>query len=403
MHILIAAASLAAVARTAARAVRQQRNSRFPILNCCRLTAGGDLAGYATDLDTAIAATATADVVEPGEACVDAHRLAEIASKIKGGATVETTEGRDQLTIRCGRSRFTLSTHSAEDYPLALEIDDGVPSTEVSAADVVAIFAGAAAASARGSERIYLAGPAIFSELKDDAERLCAAGTDAIALSYAATAAACPDLGAGVIVHRDTCKLAVDLFGKTGAVMRVSKNLVELRSESVRLCAKLVDALPVTWRSMVPAMPVGNNVLVKRVDLQNALEQCAAVFTNLPYEAGQPKRAPSVRIRWSAAGEDVRVSYGAPGAEWSALITIPDQSMSGKADVSVSPIMLMRLLEDLQVPELTDIDQLEGLEADSICLSTGGHPGDPLRIDASADRFAVIGQMREFAVEDEAA
>jgi DNA polymerase III subunit beta len=290
MHLIIPAADLAAVARTAARAVRPQHGRKFPILACCRITAGGDpLAAYATDLGTAIAATCNADVIKLGECCVDASKLADIAGKLpKGDVTITTTNG---LTIRSGRSRFTLTTLAVEDFSPAFEIDDGGPSCELSAADIMALFAGAVGAAASTDQRVYLSGPSLFSEPTDTGHRPAAVGTDTIALSCAATPAACPDLGQGVIIHRDTCRTAVGLFGETGASLRIDKNLVEIRSDSVRLIAKLVDATVPTWRSMVPPAEVSNGVLVKRADLVSALEQCAAVYNNLPHDAG--KRAPS--------------------------------------------------------------------------------------------------------------
>jgi hypothetical protein len=66
--------------------------------------------------------------------------------------------------------------------------------------------------------------------------------------------------------------------------------------------------------------------------------------------------------------------------------------------------MLLRLLEGIAVPELDDISRAEGLEDDTISLSVGNYPGDPLRVDAGSDRFIVPGQMREFShAEGEAA
>jgi hypothetical protein len=99
----------------------------------------------------------------------------------------------------------------------------------------MALFAGAGTAAATKDDRIYLAGPVLFGEPSDFGHRLCGVGTDGVALSYAATTAPCPDMGKGRIVHRDTCKRAVDLFGKTGASMRLSDNLVVWRRTSAAL------------------------------------------------------------------------------------------------------------------------------------------------------------------------
>jgi DNA polymerase III subunit beta len=244
MNLLIFSTTLANAARIAALAVQRKRP---PILACCRLTADTNLSIYGTDLDTGIAAIADCDVIEPGEAVVDAQRLADIAAKLRGDIRIEAKDG--ELVIECGRSRFALTLQSLEEYPPPLTVENAGPPILLTGTHVMAAFAGAAAAAAQDDKRIYLAGPVLFGE----EGRLCGVGADGVALSYAATTALCPDLAPGVIVDRDVCKLAVKLFGETGAALRIDETLIELASDSARLVAKLVDSTPTAWRSMVPA------------------------------------------------------------------------------------------------------------------------------------------------------
>jgi hypothetical protein len=82
-------------------------------------------------------------------------------------------------------------------------VEEGAP-IALLPADVTALFAGAATGCAQDDKRIYLAGITLFGEPTDFGQRLCAVGADSIALSYAATSASCPNLGEGIIVHRDT-------------------------------------------------------------------------------------------------------------------------------------------------------------------------------------------------------
>jgi DNA polymerase III subunit beta len=237
MNLLISSAKLADAARTAGRAVRRQQNNRFPILDCCRLSAGGaSLTVHGTDLDTAIEASTTCDVIEPGEAVVDAGKLSEIAGKLQADVHLEVKS--DGLVVKCGRSRFTLTMQSIEDYPPALAVDTDIAAVELGEGDVMALFDGAATAAGKRGDRIYLAGPTLFGEQGVSGPELAAVGTDAVCLSYAATQIPCPNPGAGVIIHRDTCKLAVSMFGETGALLRISNNLIELASDTVRLVAK---------------------------------------------------------------------------------------------------------------------------------------------------------------------
>jgi DNA polymerase III subunit beta len=398
MNLLIHSTKLANAARIAAQAISAAKGKNTPILNCCRLTAGTRLSIYATDLDTGIGAIADCDVIEPGEAVVDAQRLADIAAKLRGDMRIETTA--DGLTVKCGRSRFSLMMHSIEDYPAPLALPDDTPAIELTAADIAAVFAGAAAGASRDDKRIYLAGAVLFSEETELGVRLCAVGADGVALSYAGTAAQCRDLWPGVIVHRDTCKTAVSLFRETGAALRIGKSLIELSSDVNRLTAKLIDSTPSAWRSFVPSADAPNSALVGTKDLNAALERCAAVYNNLTGDVA--KRAPIVRIRWDAGTShgNVSVSYGDLKAPPAALDIIDADALSGEADVSIDPRKLMRLLEDMEGAPAGETGDGEL----SLCLSVGDQPGDPLKIDGGLDRFVLLSPMRDFShIAEEAA
>jgi hypothetical protein len=101
-------------------------------------------------------------VIEPGEAAVNAQKLAEIAAKPRGDVRVEVSVG--PLIIKCGRSRFTLTMHPLDDYPDGLAVARDIQPIDLRAADVMALFDGVAAAAARDDKRIYLSGPVLLSQ-----------------------------------------------------------------------------------------------------------------------------------------------------------------------------------------------------------------------------------------------
>jgi hypothetical protein len=126
-------------------------------------------------------------------------------------------------------------------------------------------------------------------------------------------AASCLDRG-GVsrfrtrpIVHRDSCRLAVNLFGETGATLRFDDHPVELTSGNRKLVVKRVDAVPAEWRHREPPAEVETIAVVENKDLYTSLERCLAVTTDIDLT----KRAPAVTIRWHAdEGPDVSVCFG---------------------------------------------------------------------------------------------
>jgi DNA polymerase III sliding clamp (beta) subunit (PCNA family) len=265
-------------------------------------------------------------------------------------------------------------------------VDGDRPPIDLSAVDVMAIFDAAAAGAATDDKRIYLAGVILFSE-PTEGHRLCAVGADGVALSYAATAATCPNLGQ-FIIHRDTCKLTASVFGKTGASLRLGARLIDVSTDSTRIVAKLIDATPSAWRSFVPPPDVANSVTVPTKDLMATFVRVFAVINNLTGDVA--KRAPSITLWWDASAQpEVRVSFGliAPAVR----DVVPVTELNGKADISVNPQLLLRLLESST--------------AQSVRLSASSERGTPLRIDAGSDRFALLSPIRDFdhAFDDAAA
>ncbi len=99
-----------------------ERRNTIPILANVLLEASKNkLAMTATDMDLAIVETATADVGKTGTTTVQAHTLYDIVRKLPEGSQVGLDTGTDaksgQVSLRAGRSTFTLASLPAEDFP----------------------------------------------------------------------------------------------------------------------------------------------------------------------------------------------------------------------------------------------------------------------------------------------
>ena len=90
-----------------------ERRNTIPILSNVLIEAkDGALGLTATDMDIAIVERTAADVATAGAVTAPAHTLYDIVRKLPDGAQVDldaTGEG-DRLTLKSGRSRFTLAT-----------------------------------------------------------------------------------------------------------------------------------------------------------------------------------------------------------------------------------------------------------------------------------------------------
>ena len=99
-----------------------ERRQTMPILANMLLVANEHgLAVTATDLEVELVASATLDVAQPGEVTVPGRKLLDICRALPDGAKVNVSLDKGKLVIKSGRSRFTLSTLPAAEFP---SVDD---------------------------------------------------------------------------------------------------------------------------------------------------------------------------------------------------------------------------------------------------------------------------------------
>ena len=97
-----------------------ERRNTIPILSNVMLKAQkGKLSLAATDMDIEIVESVAAQTARDGSTTAPAHTLYDIVRKLREGAQVELDSGADKgsMTLRSGRSTFTLQCLPPEDYP----------------------------------------------------------------------------------------------------------------------------------------------------------------------------------------------------------------------------------------------------------------------------------------------
>ena len=258
-----------------------ERRNTIPILANVLLRAGdGALKLQATDLDLEIVETVAAEVAQGGATTVPAHTLYDIVRKLPDGSQValEMTGERGQITIRAGRSRFTLQTLPDSDFP-DLAAGELPVRFDLAAADIRRLIDKTQFAISNEETRYYLNG--IYLHVADQAGTpvLRAVATDGHRLARFELPA--PD-GAkgmpGVIVPRKT----------VAEIQRLVENpegevSVELSSSKVRvsfgqaiLTSKLIDG---TFPDYNRVIPTGNDkrLTVDRAEFASAVDRVSTI------------------------------------------------------------------------------------------------------------------------------
>jgi DNA polymerase-3 subunit beta len=105
----------------ALKKVISEKKSALPILTNFMLKAeDGKLTIYGTDLEVYTTYSIFADIEEEGSICVNAKKLADI-SKVLGKEEVSIYTEGENLKITLGKTKYSLSTFEADDYPLPEE------------------------------------------------------------------------------------------------------------------------------------------------------------------------------------------------------------------------------------------------------------------------------------------
>ena len=242
-----------------------ERRNTIPILSNVLLRAEqGQLALSATDMDLEIVASVAADGVRKGATTAPAHTLYDIVRKLREGAQVEIEAVGDKgsLSLRSGRSSFTLACLPSEDYPLMAggELPHGFT---LPAADLKRLIDRTRFAISTEETRYYLNGIFFHAARSNDVQMLRAVATDGHRLARMEIplpegAAGMP----GIIVPRKTVTELRKLIDEIDQDVQISLSDTKIRFVfgNAVLTSKLIDG---TFPDYDRVIPTGNDKILE--------------------------------------------------------------------------------------------------------------------------------------------
>ena len=258
-----------------------ERRNTIPILaNVLIKAEAGKLSLKATDLDLEVTDSITAEVSPGGSTTVPAHMIHDIVRKLPEGAQVviEGTGDRAVVTIRAGRSRFTLQTLPESDFP-DLAAGEMSHSFKVAASDLKRLIDKTQFAISTEETRYYLNGIYLHAAGSAKNATLRAVATDGHRLAQCelplpSGAAGMP----GVIVPRKTVGEVQRLIetGEGDVAIELSSGKIRLAIGDVVLTSKLIDG---TFPDYARVIPVNNDktLTVDKKDFEHAVDRVSTV------------------------------------------------------------------------------------------------------------------------------
>jgi len=255
-----------------------ERRQTMPILANVLLSAKENrLAVTATDLEVELVAAAEIKSGSDGAITVPGRKLLDICRSLPDGARITVAQEGDRVQLRAGKSRFTLSSLPAAEFPVIEEMN--VQQTlDIPQADLKRLLDKTHFSMAQQDVRYYLNGML----LETDGKMLRTVATDGHRLALAETALATKGKGQQIIVPRKGVLELQRLLGNEGAVsLTIGTNHIRAQIGDIRFTSKLIDGRFPEYGRVIPANPP--RVVQADRDLLRGALQRTAILSNEKY------------------------------------------------------------------------------------------------------------------------
>ena len=256
-----------------------ERRQTLPILSNVLLSLeGNQLSLTGTDLEVELVGRVElASAGVDGEVTVPARKLVDICKTLPEGSEIEFTVEAGKATVKAGRSRFTLSTLPASEFP-SVEEGQGELSLQLPQALVKRLIERTAFAMAQQDVRYYLNG--MLLEIKSGRLRMVATDGHRLALCTAPEAVDAGD-AAVIIPRKGVLELSRLLEGDENVRLVIGSNHVRASTEQYTFTSKLVDGKFPEYERVLPKSP-DKAVIGGRIELKQAFTR-TAILSNEKY------------------------------------------------------------------------------------------------------------------------
>lgn len=332
-----------------------EKRQTLPILGNVLLSmAKNQLSVTATDLEVElIGRVEIANLEEGDDITVPGRKLLDIIRSLPNDSMLEITEQKDRLMLRSGKSRFTLSTLPANEFP---NIEDKNISTEICLPqnELKHLLEQTHFAMAHQDVRYYLNG--LLFDVKGDELKVVA--TDGHRLALASLKKEFNNQEVKCILPRkgvlELMRLLEDVDEEI--VLKFSDNHVQAATQQFTFTSKLIEGKFPDYQRVVPKN-LSNHMMVN-VELLKQVLSRVAILSNQKYRGVRLHFASNLlRIfannpEHEEAEEELEVKYDGRvvelGFNVNYLLDVASHLHAGEARVSLSDASSSILIESLE-------------------------------------------------------
>lgn len=281
-----------------------ERRQTSPVLGNVLIEASAEEVVFtASDTEIELQARASMSVDEAGSVTVPARKLLDIGRNLPETARVDFESNGEKALFKSGRSRFTLATLPAEDFPKVAELVDS-KEVFVLSSELHQCIRNTAFSMAQQDVRFYLNG--MLLEIGEG--RLSCVATDGHRLAYAqCTTQAQPTDPVRAIIPRKSVNELQRLLGTLEedepVRLLITPEHLQIHAGSVRLTTKLIDGRFPDYNRVIP-VDGNKELIIDCVTLRQSLTR-ASVLSNEKYRG----------VRMALASGTLTISSNNPDQE----------------------------------------------------------------------------------------
>lgn len=257
-----------------------ERRQTLPVLaNLLARVEGDQLSLTGTDLEVEMVARTRVDDAQAGEVTIPARKLFEIVRALPDGSKVTVSQTADKITVQAGRSRFTLASLPANDFPSLDEVD-ATERVKVGEASLKELIERTAFAMAQQDVRYYLNG--LLFDLRDKALRCVATDGHRLALCEAVLEDTVQTKRQIIVPRKGVLELQRLLEGGDRELeLEMGRSHIRVKRDDVTFTSKLIDGRFPDYEAVIP-IGADREVKIDREALRASLQR-AAILSNEKY------------------------------------------------------------------------------------------------------------------------
>jgi len=256
-----------------------ERRQTMPILaNVLLVAKDGEVSVTATDLEVELVANADVQVDSPGEVTVPGRKLLDICRALPDDAQIAISQSGEKLSIKSGRSKFSLTTLPAAEFPTVEDISGG-KSVAVSQQVLARLLDKTHFSMAQQDVRYYLNGLL----LETGGKVLRAVATDGHRLALCEV-----DVDGGdapeqqvIVPRKGVLELQRLMSGEGDLTIELGTNHIRIQLEGIRFTSKLIDGRFPEYDRVIP-QDTSNAMSADRGLFKSALQR-TAILSNEKY------------------------------------------------------------------------------------------------------------------------